>query len=295
MDRQPDGFWRIIGARTKWDTPCAIWQDGDTRVIKWGRKDPIPFVMREEEDWWTWSYPKARAVTQEDWEAAVRSGEWTDDGKPARQPTKVADEPAKAEQSNYASTAAVITERLNEIIEAAEAIGSPILTSESAAKANEIGIRLRAVLEEGTAARNKELAPVEEQMGQIKSAWQIVPYADGYLKGLRSRVRDYLKREEQRLANEAKQSTGAAPAVGADPPPTSSGSAAPVDTPKITSQFGRAVTLRTARVGVITDEAAFIAVIRNDKDFQELLQKKANAYARAQTAVAGMTIEEVKV
>lgn len=67
--------------------------------------------------------------------------------------------------------------------------------------------------------------------------------------------------------------------------------AVPVQAPVVRSQFGRAVSSRTKKVGVITDKAKFIASLDGQADFNEWLKDKANKLARAGTALDGMKIE----
>ena len=59
---------------------------------------------------------------------------------------------------------------------------------------------------------------------------------------------------------------------------------------RVGTATGRGVTVAKRKVGVITDPVAFFAAVKEDADIKEALQKKANALARAGTALAGMEI-----
>lgn len=65
-----------------------------------------------------------------------------------------------------------------------------------------------------------------------------------------------------------------------------------VEKPKASGAYSRAVSKSKRKVGVITDEDAFIAALKGQDDLTAWLQDKANKLARAGTKLAGMTISE---
>jgi hypothetical protein len=71
--------------------------------------------------------------------------------------------------------------------------------------------------------------------------------------------------------------------------------APPVEAPKVVvrgSEQSRAISKAKRKVGKITDVDAFIASIKDQADFREFLQTKADKLARANTALKGMEITE---
>lgn len=294
------GFWRNAGPRTEHDTPVAIWGDDSGSLIKWGRKDPIPLSGPNEERWSVWAYHKAIAVTEADYTHALLTGEWPD-GKRSRatSDTPLADAIAKPGESNFAPVHEVITERIRELLDQITALGA-LDTQEKADKATEIGIRLKAAMEEGDVAADKERKPFADKLAEVNERWKVLFKLSDKLTDLRQSVRAFLKRENDRLAEEARKAAEATKAKDPVPP---SGDVAeapaatpspPVAAPAVRPAYGRAVTLRTVRRGRITDFNKFLKVVAKDVDLIALVQKKADAFARAQSAKPGMEIIQTK-
>ena len=288
------GFWRIENARTKPDTPFAAWGDESGTVYKIGRKDSILSTTEDAQRFFTFSFPHAIAVEESEYKNALVTGYWSD-GKPSRQIEAVANERATEGQSNYAPVHEVIGERIELLMEKADAC-IPVDTKEKAEALAEIGQRLAAVVKEGEGFREKELAPLNEKVATINTQWASVQQAAGRLPGLRHSLRAWLKSEEDRLAKEARlaeEARKSSPAEGSGATETEGG-VAPTPPPKVkvAPAYGRATVLRKVVRGVIIDRAKFLRSVKDDDDVTELLQRKANALARAGTKKPGMTIEE---
>ncbi len=93
-DQPIDGFWRVMGAKTKHDLPAAVWrQEGhDHVVIQIGRQQPMvvhesgPEVMK----FIGGSFVSCAAVRKADWDMALASGFWPD-GRPSRDVIEITD------------------------------------------------------------------------------------------------------------------------------------------------------------------------------------------------------------
>lgn len=282
------GFWRIENARTKPDTPFAAWGDESGTVYKIGRKDSILSTSEDAQRFFSFSFPHAIAVEESEYKNALVTGYWSD-GKPSRQIEAVANERATEGQSNYAPVHEVIAERIELLMEKANAC-IPVDTKEKSEALAEIGQRLAAVVKEGEGLREKELEPVNEQIITIRTRWAPVKTAADRLPDLRKALRAWIKSEEDRLAEEARKSSS----VEGSGATETEGGVAPTPPPKVkvAPAYGRATVLRKVTRGVITDRAKFLRSVKDDDDVTELLQRKANALARAGTKKPGMTIEE---
>lgn len=296
------GFWRLLGARTKWDTPFAAYGDESGTLFKFGRKDAELSTTERNASFMDIGFMSAVAVTEEEYTKAVLTGEWAD-GKPSRQrdPNAVANEKPVPGQSNYAPVPEVISERINEILDSIKELGT-IDTQQKADKASELGVALKAVFEEGNAAYAKDKEPHNTALLNLAVSWRSLSKAETELKETRNKIRVFLRSEEERQNREAREAAAAAatlpPSDDTSPPEGSSvvSEPAPPTPIKVRAQsaYGRAVTLRIVRRGVIEDENKFLKVVRGDKDFKELLQRKADAFARAQSAKPGMKIVETR-
>lgn len=283
------GFWRIEGARTKPDYPFAAWEENGVTVFKFGRKAPIPAGSEDGQNALAFSFPHAIAVTEEVYKAALLDGTWSD-GKPSRQPGGVADEHATEGQSNYAPVHEVLKERVDSLLEKIAAL-KPIDSQAKADKLAEYGQGLKAVLTEAAGAKAKESKPYDDALVVIDTNYAFANVGDGVLKQSRLDLREFLKAEDARLAKIAEEARKSSEAAGSadDAKPVE---VAPPPKAKASSAFGRATVLRTVRKGVITDRAKFLRAVKDDDDVTELLQRKANALARAGTKKPGMEVVE---
>ncbi len=275
-DQPIHGFWRIVGARTKPDFPFAVWGDESGSLYKIGRRDAVPEDSSDGHHLRAWSWPKAVAVEEPEYKAALLDGVWSD-GKPSRQPGAIVDEPATEGQSNYAPANEVLKERVESLLGKIEELGA-IDTQQKADTASELGMKLKAAILEAEKEEEIAAAPHRTKLSEVHAAWKFAHTADTTLTQLRVSVRQWLRDEEARRAKEAASDN-------AIPPPKVS--AAPV--------YGRATTLRTAKKGEITDIDKFIKAVKKDPDIIEALQRKANALARAGTTLPGMKIIETRV
>jgi len=279
------GFWRIVGARTKPDFPFAAWSDGgEGTLLKLSRKDPIPLDGDEGYRMFQFQWPHAIAVTRDEYNLAIDTGYWSD-GKPSRKEENVADEKPLEWQSNFAPANEVIAERINLLIEKIDAL-LPINSKEAADKASELGVKLKAAVTEGDGLFKTDLAPAEEAVNAVKTKWAAVKTGDTKVTSLRAAIRAWLKLEEQRVAKEAAEAAAKAAETGQPAP------AAEPAKVEVTPAYGRKTTLRTVKRGRITDATAFVAALENDGDLKDLLQRKANAFARSGITMPGVEIYE---
>lgn len=92
-----DGFYRMMGATTKWDTPVGIWcADGhEAVVLQIGRETPKTLAP-DADDFWRFrsqTFLSCAAVRRADWDSALKTGFWPD-GKLSRNPIEIKDRAA---------------------------------------------------------------------------------------------------------------------------------------------------------------------------------------------------------
>lgn len=94
VDEPVSGYWRILGAVSKHDTPVLIWRpDGqDSHTFQIGRGRPRNSVEHEAEwhEFLSWGFLKCAAVRKADWVHALETGWWAD-GRPSRAVVEVND------------------------------------------------------------------------------------------------------------------------------------------------------------------------------------------------------------
>jgi len=279
------GYWRIQGARTKPDYPFAAWQAENGTVFKFGRKPPFDAESVEGQNALSFSFPHAIAVSETEYKTALIEGTWSD-GKPSRQPGAIADERPEEGQSNYAPVHEVLQERIESIIEKIKAL-DPVDTQEKADKLSGLGQELKAAITEATGAYSALRKPHDDALAVVSANYVFIKSGENMLAASRTTLRDFLRKEEARLAEEARKSSEVQGSAG-----EAKAEGVPTPKAKASSAFGRATVLRTVKKGVITDRAKFLRAVKDDADITDLLQRKANALARAGTKKPGMEIEE---
>lgn len=319
-----DGFWRIMAARTKADAPVAVWHDANGVIwMTVGRREAIGGGAVIASDFWQSSWPKCAAVTEADFRAALETGIWPSDGKQSRQmseeerldiiPTTPKDQggnmvdedgqPLDPYHQTILVKATSLVERANEL--------KSIDTMEKAEKAATIVTDTRSLRKIADAKRDEAKRPHDEAAARVQAKWKpILDSLDAATKALVNAIDTFqkaeaarLRREEdqraeterQRVADETAKRLASQGATEEEQTAAAEEAAAAVETvrveaPKISSAHGRAVSKAKRKVGVITDQAAFIEAIKGGEDFTTWLQQKADAIARSKTPVAGMKI-----
>jgi hypothetical protein len=210
------GYWRINRARTKPDTPMAIWtQDGEPHTIfQFGErfplntaKDPARWQSFIEKDWL-----KSTAISRDEWDRALQAGKF-DDGKDAREFTDaekldlVPDTPS-AEGGNNPVGAdlfhAQIEAKIGALTEKARAIGT-IDTLDKANAAAEILEPLRGLYKQGESRRKEEVAPFDEGRAKVQAKWSILGSAKSWGETLVASIQKFRDREKARLEAEERK------------------------------------------------------------------------------------------
>lgn len=213
-----------------------------------------------------------------------------------------------------------IRTKLAAAAEKADKLG-PITTLESANAAAEIVETIATVGKLGEAQRKKEKQPHDDAAAAVQAKWVpilgpaselstklkrlIQKFKDDEEARLRREAEQRRREEEQRIRDEeAKRIAAEAEQAGEELSESAIAQMAeesaaeqiaatpePETRVRVGTATGRGVTVAKRKVGVITDPVAFFAAVKDDADIKEALQKKANALARAGTALAGMKVE----
>jgi len=318
-----DGYWRIMAARTKADAPVAIWHDGERVMLKIGRRDPMDNEAPDFEAFFASSWPKCAAVLEADYHAALASGIWPGDGKQSRQmseeerldiiPTTPADQggnmvdedgqPLDPYHQTILAKATSLVEKTNEL--------GALDSMPKAEKAATIVTDARSLRKIADGKRDEAKRPHDEAAARVQAKWKpildsldavtrgLVDAIDKFQKAEAARLKkiadDAAEEERQRVATETAKRMEAQGATEEEAAEAAQEAAAAVETVvaapvKVASAHGRAVSKAKRKVGVITDQAAFIEAIKGGEDFTAWLQQKADAIARSKTPVAGMKI-----
>lgn len=326
-DRPTDGYWRIMAAKTKADAPVAIWQDKGAVWLKIGRRDPIEQDHADFANFFGSTWPKCAAVLEADYHAALATGIWPSDKKPSRQmseeerldiiPTTPKDQGGNMVDEDgqpldpYHQT---ILAKATSLVEKANELGA-LDSMGKAEKAATIVTDTRSLRKIADAKRDEAKRPHDEAANRVQAKWKpildsldavsksLVNAIDVFQKAEAKRLRDIAEAEAQaereRVAAETAKRMAEQGATDEEQEAAAEEAAAAVETvkvdaPKISSAHGRAVSKAKRKVGVITDQAAFIEAIKGGEDFTDWLQNKADAIARSKTPVAGMKIEDAK-
>lgn len=331
-----DGFWRVMGARTKWDTPIAIWRQPGAEhiVVQFGRKQPETIAEDSDRmlEFRSMSFLKCSAVRKVEWEQALSTGYWPD-GKPAwamseDQKLDIIPSTPASEGGNIDEAEALfaqISDKIQSLIDKAGEVGR-IDSLDKANAAAAIVEPLRALGKKGEAMRKEEKRPFDEGAAAVQAKWlPVLEPASATIKRLVDAIDAFRRAEEARLRREAEEKARAErerirreeeerlraeaetrAAEQGEPAPSDDEIAAQaaqsaaeadvpveVEAPRVGTAYGRAIARKAAvRRGSITDVDAFIGAIKDQPDFKDWLQDKANKLARAKMQVAGMEIIE---
>lgn len=323
-ERPTDGYWRIMAAKTKADAPVAIWHDAtDVRWLKIGRRDPIRQDHDDFHSFFGSSWPKCAAALEADYKAALETGIWPSDGKQSRQmseeerldiiPTTPADQggnmvdadgkPLDPYHQTILAKATSLVEKANEL--------KTLDTMEKAEKAATIVTDTRSLHKIAENKRVTEKEPHKTAAEAVDAKWApildalkaattaMVNAIDAFQKAEAKKQREKAEADAQaerdRVAAETAKRMESQGATEEEAAEAAEEAAAAVEVVKVepikvSSAHGRAVSKAKRKVGVITDQAAFIEAIKGGEDFTEWLQTKADAIARSKTPVAGMKI-----
>lgn len=317
-----DGFWRMIGARTKADYPVAIWLAGDGEFVKVGRKAEFALGSTDGQDFLTSAWPKCEACSEEAYRAAIDSGFWAD-GKPSRIQTDAAklgvDLGEGASGGNAPPPFDVLAQQLDELVEKAAKIEIKDKASADAAKV--LADRIKAVWDQADTERDKEKRPHDEASKAVQAKWQnhMTPAAaarqtiernlQAWLKAEQKKADDAAIAETNRRREEAEREFDhdietlddqAFEEKWARAKPSSNEevvapvTVAPVVAGKITAggAFTRSTSAKKVKVAKIVDMDKLYGALKDSDDFVAFMQKKADAAMRAKIKLPGVEVVE---
>jgi len=322
-----DGFWRMIGARTKADYPVAIWLAGDEDFVKVGRKAEFALGSTDGQDFLTSAWPKCEACTEEAYRAAIDSGFWAD-GKPSRIQTDAAklgvDLGDGASGGNAPPPYELLSQQLDELVEKARKLEIKDKPSADAAKI--LADRIKVVWDQADTERDKEKRPHDEASKSVQAKWQnhMTPAAtarEALNKALQTWLREEQRKadaaaaaETERRREEAQREFEAdidglddeafrekwnrdKPAQQVEGGPEQEApqiEVAPVQAEKVTAggAFTRNTSAKKVKVARITDMDKLYGALKDSDDFVAFMQKKADAAMRAKIKLPGVEVVE---
>lgn len=326
-----NGYWRLIGARTKADYPVAIWKnENGEEVIKVGRKAEFLTASHDGADFLASGWPKCVACTEEAYTAAIEGGFWAD-GKPSRIVSDAVklglDLGAGATGGNAPPSYELLSQQLDELV--AKARDLQITDQESADKAKVLADRIHLVWKEADSEREKEKKPHDLASSEVQAKWMahMQPARDARTK-LMNTLQQWLaaeqrKREEAAAAENERRRQAAiaqwnedletlsdedflekygkakprpepdAPAEEVAPEPELNFT--PVAAEKVTAggAFTRNTSAKKKKVAEIVDMDKLYAALKDEADFIAFMQKKADAALRAKITLPGVKVVEV--
>lgn len=217
--REIAGYWRSVGAKTKWDTPIIIWPaETDPNVMTW-QEGPYPPRNTDEHltEWLRFLDMGAghmKAVTNVECERALKSGFW-DDQKPAKELTaaqKLDIIPTTSPEvggNMSEDLAAQYDAKIKAKIEAITALGV-INGQESANKAAQIITDLRSLWKMADTQRQTEKRPHDEAAAAVQAKFKpMLDEAELAAKKLLAAVDGWQKAEQRKLQREAEEKAAA--------------------------------------------------------------------------------------
>lgn len=328
---EKDGFWRLIGARTKADYPVAIWQDDQgVSWLKIGRKAEFPLLSsRDGADFLETSWTKCEACTEEAYRAAIESGFWID-GKPSRIQTDAAklgvDLGDGASGGNAPPPYELLSQQLDELVDKSRKLEIKDKASADAAKI--LADRIKVVWDQADTERDKEKRPHDEASKGVQAKWQnhMTPAATAR-ETLNKAVQVWLREEQrkadaaaaaetQRRREEAQREFEAdidglndeafrekwnrdkpvqqVQAAGEAPEPVPQIEVQQVQAEKVTAggAFTRNTSAKKTKVAKIVDMDKLYEALKDSDDFIAFMQKKADAGMRAKLKLPGVEVVE---
>ncbi len=322
-DQHIQGFWRIEGARTKSDTPVAIWGESGKQKLKVGRKPTASEGSAEWGEFTTSSWTKCVYASEADYRSALETGVWPD-GKLSRTPDV---EAQPAPDTNNPPPDASLADEISTLAEALEEAPEPPDQAAANALSGKLD-RMKALLDKAEAERVREKEPFLEGGREVDARWKAIgePGGEAYRKGKTKRQaflikeqsrldaeaaterkrlqaiadaeNERIREENERIVAENKRAAQAGAPVG-EPELVPEVAAPVVEAPKAKagSTFGRGTSLKTVRKAVIDDATKLCAyyIERKDGDFMGYLAGRAQAAVRAKVTLPGVLIREEQV
>ena len=322
LDRPTDpklmgGYWRVIRAKTRHDTPVMVWtKDGEGASIF--QRNATRYDTENNADKWQEfidkDWLKCIAVTKAEWASAIETGFWSD-GKPARQMST--DEKLGIDTQSGSNDAPIIESLADQIATLADKAEKAKVTDQASADAA-TGIldRLRALLQKAEAERVAEKEPFLQGGRDVDAKWKVVR-EPGLTAGeaLEARRKAWLRAEQAKLDAEAaaerkrladiadaerKKLAEEAAAKGEEAPPPEVVPEPVVETKRATAgtTYGRASGLRKTKVAKIVNLAMLVNYLlfregeQPDADALAYFQKRADGAARGGAPLPGVKIEE---
>lgn len=210
------GYWRKEGARTKADTPIAIWQAAgqDGVIFQFGAQQPFVHLNEPQrvDDFLGKDWLKCVAVTRDEWAAALDAGKWAD-GKIIRMPTAeeqadIIPQVGRDEGGNQLEGDALWEQVRDALVIGAEAIKT-IGTIDTMAKAE----RLAGVIETmsaagkvGEAERKRLKKPHDDAAAEVQNKWApMLTTGSTAVSNAKAAVQRFRDAEERRLREEERQ------------------------------------------------------------------------------------------
>jgi len=218
-DRRPTdrlqitGYWRREAARTKPDMPVMIFTDKDAEgnpleatVWQEGSYRPKDTVTNAE-DWNRFiqtGWLHCVAVTREDYAAALKTGRWPSDNKPAREMS--ADEKLGIDTTSGGNNPPVEESLADQIKNLAELIAGtkePTNKDEAEVLAGRLD-KMRRLLQLAETERIREKEPFLQGGRDVDARWKAIgePGGNAYRDGT-ARQKSWLRKEQARLDKEA--------------------------------------------------------------------------------------------
>jgi len=321
LDRPTDpklmgGYWRVVRAKTRHDTPIMIWTRDGTNVTLFQRFATRMNTVDDTEQWQNFidkDWLKCVPVTKEEWASAIETGFWTD-GKPSRQMSQ--DEKLGIDTSvgdNDAPPEEMIGDQIAALAEKAAA--AKVTDQASADEATGILDRLRVLLGKAEDTRKVEKEPHWLAGKAVDEKWKgVMTPGTTASETLEARRKAWLKAEQKRLdaeaAAERKRLADEAEArrIQAEKDAKAKGEPAPViepepepvvETKRATAgtAYGRQSGLKKTKVATITDlpmlvNSLVFAGEGPDADCLAYFQSRADKAMRASITLPGVTITE---
>lgn len=213
----PAGYWRQRNARTKADSPVAIWFDGDRLCVKFGNKGEVA-SDEEVADFFAKGFLKCEAVLRDadpkhpeidDWSSALKNGHWAD-GKIIRLPTAaeqadIIPTTSAADGGNALDLVEQVKATLERGVEKLAAIGA-ITTLDKANDVAKVIEEMRATYKVGNETRKTEKAPFDAGAKAVQEKWQpTLDALEAAAKAAVVAVQKFRDAEEARLRAEERQ------------------------------------------------------------------------------------------
>lgn len=195
------GFWRYHAARTKVDSPVAVWEEPGWILWQIGgvRKEPFPLNEAPPDEWWEFlggTFLHCTAISADEWHKALDDGRWPD-GKASLRMSLAESEGLDDEPGgNQAPPDESLADRLAALQERADATPEPT-TQAAADAATELYQRIRKVWKLADDERKREKAPHDDAGQAVQDKWlPILNPAAKAGENLDVRRKAFLKKEQ---------------------------------------------------------------------------------------------------